>query len=230
MWTEILLVSLWGGVVATDTTAVLQIMISRPMVACSVIGLILGNFQLGFTIGVILELLYISELPVGGAHFAESNVGSVAAAAIAVLTARQVPDRVDLIIVSVLLLAVFISWLGGWLVILMRHINSMVYCSILDKKLVTPMHINAGQLIGIMLAFLLGFLSIFASCAVFVWLLPILLLYVPTNLDTMLRPVMGGLLAVGCVYLVHIFWTQDKRKWLLLLGIIIGSVLVFLGI
>ena len=230
MWFELVLASLWAGVVALDTTAVLQIMVSRPMVACSIIGLILGNFQLGFTIGILLELLYISELPVGGADFAEGNVGSTAAAAIGILTVRQAPDRVNIAIVCALLLAAVISWFGGWLVRVMRQTNSMVFDAILKKKLITPMHINAGQFTGIVLAFSLGFSLLFVSCLVFAQLLPVLLNYIPKTADNILHPVVGGLLAAGCVYLVHIFWTQGERRRLFAIGIVLGALLVLLGI
>ena len=230
MWVDIFLASLWGGVVALDTTAVLQIQISRPMVACSIIGLILGNFELGFTIGILLELLYISELPVGGANFAEGNVGSAAAAAISILTVRQVPDRTNVIIVCALLISVALSWFGGVLVRLMRHLNSLVYDSILKKKLITPSHANLGQLVGIILAFSMGFLNLFISCSIFARLIPKFLYYLPAAFDKVLHPVIGGLLAVGCVYLVHIFWTQGERKRLFAIGIVIGVTLILTGI
>ncbi len=230
MWVDILLASLWGGVVALDTTAVLQIMVSRPMVACSVIGLILGNFQLGFTIGILLELLYISELPVGGANFAESNVGSAAAAAIAILTVRQFPDRVNIVIAGALLLAAVISWCGGNLVRYMRQINGRVYDNVLKKELITPWHINRAQFYGIALAFLLGFSCVFISVAVFSGVTPLVLKHVPLKVDQIMHPAIGGFLAAGCVFLVHMFWTQGERRRLLAVGVVIGVVMILGGI
>ncbi len=230
MWVDILLASLWGGIVALDTTAVLQIMVSRPMVACSIIGLILGNFQLGFTIGILLELLYISELPVGGANFAESNVGSAAAAAIAILTVRQFPDRVNIIIAGSLLLAAIISWCGGKLVRLMRRINSRVYDSILKKELITPWHINLGQFYGITLAFMLGFSCVFLSALVFAGISPMILEQAPLKVDQIMHPAIGGLLAAGCIFLVHLFWTQGERRRLLAVGVVIGVILILGGL
>ena len=230
MWVEIILASVWGGIVATDTTAFLQIMVSRPMVACSIVGLILGNFQLGFTIGIILELLYISELPIGGANFAEGNVGATAAAAIGILTVRQIPEREYIIIVCALLLSAAISWLGGILVRFMRHINGKVVDVILKRKLITPMHVNLGQLVGIMLAFFLGFLSLFVSCFVFINLLPLLIHQAPLKLDVIFRPIIGGLLAVGCVYLIHIFWAQGERRRLFAIGVCLGALWILIGI
>ncbi len=229
MWADLFLASLWSGVVALDTTAALQIMVSRPMVGCSIIGLILGNFQVGFTIGILLELLYISELPVGGAKFAEGNVGAASAAAIGILVVRQFPDRVSFIIVCSLLLAIVISWFGGGLVLLMRRLNTKIFDAVQRKEQLSPMYINFSQVAGILMAFILGFASVFVSALVFVNLLPILLRHVPVFVDHIMQPVIGGLLAVGCVSLVHIFWTQGGRRALLAVGVVIGILIIVIG-
>ena len=65
MWSDIFLASLWGGIVALDTTAVMQIMIARPMVACSIVGLLLGNFPLGFMIGIGLVVVEVNTVKHG---------------------------------------------------------------------------------------------------------------------------------------------------------------------
>ena len=72
--------SIWGGMVALDTTAVLQVLISHPLVSCSVVGFLLGNFKIAFMIGVVLELIWLNELPVGAAPFSEGNIGATVAA------------------------------------------------------------------------------------------------------------------------------------------------------
>lgn len=48
-----------------DRTAVLQIMISRPLVAGPLVGLLLGDAMTGLTIGMLLELLWLCRMPVG---------------------------------------------------------------------------------------------------------------------------------------------------------------------
>lgn len=229
MWTDLFWASLWGGIVALDTTAAMQVMVSRPMVGCSIIGLILGNFQVGFTIGILLELLYISELPIGGARFAEGNVGATASAVIGILIVRQFPDRVSFIIVCALLLAIVISWFGGGLVLLMRRLNTKIYGVILRKKRLSPMHVNLSQLAGIIMAFLLGFSCVLVSALVFVSLLPMLLQRIPVLIDHIMQPVIGGLLAVGCVSLAHIFWLQGGKRVLLAVGVVIGVLVIVVG-
>jgi PTS system mannose-specific IIC component len=58
------LVSLICGL---DRTAVLQVMISRPIVAAPLAGWVLGNPLVGLQIGMMVELLWLARLPVGAA-------------------------------------------------------------------------------------------------------------------------------------------------------------------
>jgi PTS system mannose-specific IIC component len=48
-----------------DRTAALQIMISRPLVAGPLVGLLLGDIRTGLTVGMLLELLWLCRMPVG---------------------------------------------------------------------------------------------------------------------------------------------------------------------
>jgi PTS system mannose-specific IIC component len=48
-----------------DRTAALQLMVSRPIVAAPLAGLVLGVPQLGLQVGLLLELLWLGRLPVG---------------------------------------------------------------------------------------------------------------------------------------------------------------------
>lgn len=51
--------------VGLDRTAALQMMISRPLVAGPLVGLLLGDVVTGLTIGMLLELLWLCRMPVG---------------------------------------------------------------------------------------------------------------------------------------------------------------------
>ena len=77
---------LLGGVLALDGTSVGQFMVSRPLVAGTVTGWVLGDPVLGLVVGGVIELYFIPVFPVGGAEFPEGGpptlVGVVAAAGI----------------------------------------------------------------------------------------------------------------------------------------------------
>lgn len=80
-WISLLLLTLWGGWVAIDGTSVGQFMISRPLVAASVAGWIVGDPAAGALLGLLLEALHLTVLPVGAAHYPEGGPAAVAAGA-----------------------------------------------------------------------------------------------------------------------------------------------------
>lgn len=50
-----------------DRTAALQVMISRPIVAAPLTGLLLGDPAVGLQVGLLMELLWLGRLPLGAA-------------------------------------------------------------------------------------------------------------------------------------------------------------------
>ena len=74
---------LWGTLVGLDLVSVGQVMISRPLVAASVAGAILGDPVGGVTVGLVLELFALEVLPVGASRYPDYGPASVAAAAVA---------------------------------------------------------------------------------------------------------------------------------------------------
>jgi PTS system mannose-specific IIC component len=62
---NVMIVSLAGGILCLDRV-VLQAMISRPIVAAPVIGILLGDVYTGLIAGAFVELFWIDRLPMGG--------------------------------------------------------------------------------------------------------------------------------------------------------------------
>ncbi|MBN2566230.1 MAG: PTS sugar transporter subunit IIC, partial [Candidatus Eisenbacteria bacterium] len=84
----IIFLSLLAGALALDETALLQLMISQPLVAGSLAGLATGDVALGLTIGATLQLVWIGVLPVGSAPFPDGAVAGVAAVGVGALLGR----------------------------------------------------------------------------------------------------------------------------------------------
>lgn len=68
-----------GGVVALDATSFGQLMLSRPLVAGTLAGAIIGKPLEGALLGAMLEALSFSILPVGAARYPETGTATVAA-------------------------------------------------------------------------------------------------------------------------------------------------------
>ncbi len=76
-------VLLWGGVVGVDLVTGPQALLSRPLVAGAVTGLLLGEPGLGLQLGVLLELFALDTLAVGAAWYPDLGTATVVAVAAA---------------------------------------------------------------------------------------------------------------------------------------------------
>jgi mannose PTS system EIIC component len=114
----VLLLIALGGVVAIDGTSFGQFMISRPLVAATLGGWIVGAPAEGALIGLILEAFHLAVLPVGAARYPEGGPAAVVGGALFGASTHNA---------SILLLAVVfvlvLEWLGGQSVRYMRQAN-----------------------------------------------------------------------------------------------------------
>lgn len=115
---DIVRLSVLGGLLGLDGTAVGQFMLSRPLVAGVLGGWMVGDPGLGATIGMILELYLLVSVPSGGARFPEAATATVVAVSCAAPFegAGAVP----------LAVAVGLVWgqVGGASVDVQRHLNA----------------------------------------------------------------------------------------------------------
>lgn len=73
------LLLLLGTVAGLDGTAACQFMVSRPLVAAVLAGLAAGSPERGAAVGLLLEAIQLSVVPVGAARFPESGPAAVVA-------------------------------------------------------------------------------------------------------------------------------------------------------
>jgi PTS system mannose-specific IIC component len=81
--THVLLTALWGGLMALERRAFLQAMVSRPLVASTVVGLLLEDIGAGLFVGLLFELLHLGGASLGGSHPDHDTLPAVAGAALA---------------------------------------------------------------------------------------------------------------------------------------------------
>lgn len=110
----------FGGMVGLDATSFAQTMISRPLVAATVTGLIMGRPGDALLLGAILELFALVILPVGAARYPEAGTAAVASTAACLVVSPIMSP-------SIILLGVLFSLLwehvGGVSVVLGRRFN-----------------------------------------------------------------------------------------------------------
>ena len=81
IWIDALWAGLWGGLLALERSAFLQAMFSRPLVAATGTGLLVGDISSGVFVGLVFELFYLGGVALGGDRPEHETLPAVAAAA-----------------------------------------------------------------------------------------------------------------------------------------------------
>lgn len=116
-----------GGLVSLvcglDRVALLQIMISRPLVAAPLAAWLLGEPLLGLQVGVMVELLWLARLPVGAAIPPDDTQVSVAATVLAIILGQALHAQGLELLLLCLLVALPLGKLGQYFDHLARQYN-----------------------------------------------------------------------------------------------------------
>ncbi len=88
-WSELLTGALIAVVLGLDRTAAFQCMLSRPIVAGPLTGVVFGDAWIGLQIGALVELLWLGRLPVGAAIPPDDTQVTVAATVLSVAAVSQ---------------------------------------------------------------------------------------------------------------------------------------------
>lgn len=108
----------WGTLVGLDLVSVPQAMISRPLVAGTVAGWLVGDVEAGLRIGVVFELFALDVLPVGAVRYPDYGPATVAAVALGAGS----PWELSLGLSTAL--GLVLAVLGGWSLQTVRRWNA----------------------------------------------------------------------------------------------------------
>lgn len=82
-------IAIFGGIVALDTTAGPQIMIAEPLVSGTLLGLLFGMPGTGVLLGMLFQLLWLGYLPLGAVRFVDHGMGGFIGCAALLAAARM---------------------------------------------------------------------------------------------------------------------------------------------
>jgi len=146
---DLLPLTLLGGLLALDSTAFGQFMISRPLVAGVLTGWVVGDPVQGLLIGGILEVYFISIFPVGGGEFPEGGPSTLVAVAAGVAVSGPAGVAFGAF------LGFLFSRLGAYSIRLLRKLNGRLAPDPSVRE-VTVSQVVWAQLAGVGLSFLRG--------------------------------------------------------------------------
>jgi len=225
---DLLPISLVGSLLALDTTAVMQVLISQPLVSGTILGWLLGDVTLGLHIGVLLQFLWLNQLPVGAAKIPEGNLASVIAVILVFRLDMFVVAKYNMLILAVILYTLLISYIGTLLITQLRKWN-ILFLDRVSKLLDEGYVCSLGQIN--MMALLMHLVvitgAIYISVVFGEQLLSNIISVVPASWNTAARDVEIAIIGSG-IGLVLNFYRERKNWRYLFFGFILGIVLYFL--
>jgi fructoselysine and glucoselysine-specific PTS system IIC component len=118
---EIVLLAVLAAVLSIDDKAGWQGLFAQPVIAGTLVGLVLGETQRGVEVGLVLELVWLSILPMRGTRRPDSVTGVLMGAGVTCLLAKHTGDPRTVFLVSVgvlvgLLTGEVAGVVGRWLI------------------------------------------------------------------------------------------------------------------
>ena len=119
---NLLPIVLLGALLGLDVVSFPQAQISRPLVAATVAGALLGNGVNGLLVGATLELIALETLPVGASRYPEWGSASVIGGALFARFGEHGSGALTMAVLAGLATA----WVGGWTMVSLRRLNGLV--------------------------------------------------------------------------------------------------------
>jgi mannose PTS system EIIC component len=214
-----ILLVLLGGWIGVDSTSAGQFMVSRPVVAATLGGWMAGDPATGALLGLILEALTLTVLPVGAARYPEMGPAAIAAGAVVVRGTVGPPE-----LIAAVLFSLSWAWLAGLSVRHLRKVNIRLMSA--DVTVAgSPTALERRHLAALTLDFLRGAALVAAGIPLFAALL-MLTTAEWTLGDVVTRTAVWSLVAAGVAATLHLF--GERRSALFAVGALCG--LLFLAL
>ncbi len=225
---ELWSISLVGGILVLDTAAVLQVLVSQPLVSGTLIGWLLGDVSLGLQIGLLFQLLWLHQLPVGAAKVPEGNLAAIISVILIFRLQLFAEESGYILLLLTIVYALIISYLGTKLVTTIHTGNA----KLLDRISQALDRGNIGVLGKVnALAISAHLISMVAAIMICValgeFLFQHLIPLVPVEWNNKARFIEYAVIGSGFGFTLHLY--KEVKDWkYLVLGLITGIVLIWI--
>ena len=113
-------IGMLGAFLGLDTVSFPQAMLSRPLIAATLGGAMMGSALSGLLVGAALELIALETLPFGASRYPEWGSASVVAGGLFAMAPEHPPGAMALAMIAGLATA----WFGGWTMVKLRQLNA----------------------------------------------------------------------------------------------------------
>ncbi len=126
---DYLLAGLVAMLTGLDRVALVQVMISRPLVAAPLTGWLLGHPMVGLEVGMLLELLWLGRLPVGAAIPPDDTQVAIGATVLTLSVGPMLGLHGMPFVILAVLIAIPLGKFGQVFDRLARHVNDRLAVS-----------------------------------------------------------------------------------------------------
>ena len=218
-----LYIGLIGSLLILDTTILFQFSVSQPLIICTLLGYYFGDIPLGLQIGIYLQLLWLSSLPVGAAIVPEGNMAAIISA-VMVFRYNQDMQMFHTVMILAVLLGLFMSYIGGEIVVVYRKHNANML-NRLQKQLQRgnisslPYTILLSLILHTVIMFILIIAGLYCGDIIFVKLS-----HLPLWIEDYSYFGVIAILAAGTGLLLHMYKGKLSRIFILT-GTVIGLII-----
>jgi mannose/fructose/N-acetylgalactosamine-specific phosphotransferase system component IIC len=223
---ENILIGLLGSLLLLDTTIVLQSLISQPLFTCTILGWIFGDIQLGLQLGIYLQILWLSIIPVGKTVIPEGNTAAIITTVL-VLRYNQEHQLFNIILVLAVLYSLIFAYAGSQLVDLFGKTNVKFLHYALTRLESGDTNVLGRLNIGAILFHLVVMFLLFMVALILGDILFSFLFLVPLGWELYFSYGVTAILGIG-VGLALPMYKERNCRFFILLGIIVGSIILFL--
>lgn len=215
--------SVLGAVLGLDVVSFPQAMLSRPLVAATVTGALMGAPERGLILGATLECFALETLPVGASRYPEWGSSAVVGGALVSLPGERGAGALLLAV----LLTLSWAWVGGWSMVQLRRLNARWARARQEAVSAGSRSTVIGlQLYGLTADLARGALMTALGLTLFVPLVQ----YAGARWsisDLITRSVLMALAGIVAAAATHkVFHAISGTRWYMLAGLVIGAALL----
>jgi len=185
-------VALLGGVLCLDRTLP-QVMVSRPIVICPTLGIVLGEAYTGLIIGAFVELLFINRFVIGTRIPPNDSIASVVIAAGSILAGRELGHLSRELITLAILLLLPLALLGQKIDVGIVKLNKTLSMRAIKDA-------ESGNIRGISRNHIAGIIGTYSIYVVFIFVFLLIGTFLLVSIFPLLHD--SVIKALTCVYFV----------------------------
>ncbi len=222
--TDTFIISLIFGFICLDQRYFAQFTISQPLFTATLMGILTGHFTEAVYFGALIQLFWLSNLPVGASVIPDGNLASVIGTALYIKYSTLFADHGHFLITIVVLFVIIFSYIGGQIDILARNKNENIMNMALAALEKDDKKVNLGKYITLALSqhFALNILIIFTGIETGSWILEALYRYVPAALSIHWRFMEIALIGTGIGMILGVY---NRKKSYIFIAVLSAAIL-----